>query len=115
MVAIRIETDIIVKLALENIPFFFRNQFKEYCAVVKVVTATNTHYEIMNLEDHNFSSALRYLWEQENIAQNKPLRTTISQDHIKQACATLESKIDHSEIPPLTTYLRVAWREEKKS
>lgn len=79
------QADIVVKLALENIPFFFRNQFKEYCAVVKVVTAADTHYEIMNIEDHNFSSALRYLWEQENIAQDKPLKTTISQDHIKQA------------------------------
>jgi GNAT superfamily N-acetyltransferase len=44
----------------------------------------------MNIEDHNFSSALRYLWEQENIAQTKPLKTTISQDHIKQACMRSE-------------------------
>lgn len=106
--------DILVKLALEDIPFFFRNQFKEYCAVVKVITATDTHYEIMNIEDHDFSSALRYLWEQENIAQNKPLKTTISQDHIKQACATLESKIDHNGVPRVITHLRVAWNEENK-
>ena len=31
--------DMIVKLALENIPLLFKNQFKEYCAVVKVITA----------------------------------------------------------------------------
>jgi hypothetical protein len=68
----------------------------------------------MNIEDHNFSSALRYLWEQENIAQNKPLKTTISQDHIKQACATLESKIDHNGVPRVITHLRVAWKEENK-
>jgi len=81
------QADVIVKLALENIPFCFKNQFKEYCAVLKVVTATETHYEVMNMEDHNFSSALRYLWEQENIAQNRPLKTTVSQDHIKtSAC-----------------------------
>jgi hypothetical protein len=108
------QADVIVKLALENIPFCFKNQFKEYCAVVKVVTATDTHYEVMNMEDHNFSSALRYLWEQENIAQNKPLKTTISQDHIKQARATLESKIDHSGVPRIMTHLRVAWKEENK-
>jgi hypothetical protein len=57
---------------LENIPLLFRNQFKEYCAVVKVVTAIDARYELMNIEDHSISSALRYLWEQENIAQNKP-------------------------------------------
>ncbi|GEM_PF-3542309 len=108
------QADVIVKLALENIPFCFKNQFKEYCAVVKVVTATETHYEVMNMEDHNFSSALRYLWEQENIAQNRPLKTTVSQDHIKQARATLESKIDHSGVPRIKTHLRVAWKEENK-
>jgi DNA polymerase family B len=108
------QADIIVKLALENIPFFFKNQFKEYCAVVKVATASDTRYEIMNIEDHNFSSALRYLWEQENIAQNKPLRTTVSQDNIKQACATIESKIDHSGVQRVITHLRVAWKEENK-
>jgi hypothetical protein len=108
------QADIIVKLALQSIPFCFKNHFKEYCAVVKVVTATETHYEVMNMEDHNFSSALRYLWEQENIAQNRPLKTTISQDHIKQASATLESKIDRSGIPRIRTHLRVAWKEENK-
>jgi DNA polymerase elongation subunit (family B) len=108
------QADVIVKLALENIPFCFKNQFKEYCAVVKVVTSSETHYEVMNMEDHNFSSALRYLWEQENIAQNRPLKTTVSQDHIKQARATLESKVDHSGVPRVKTHLRVAWKEENR-
>jgi DNA polymerase elongation subunit (family B) len=104
------QSDIIVQLAHQHIPLFFKNQFKEYCAVVKV----NTHYEIVNLEDQRFSAALRYLWIEENIAKNRPQITTIGEDQIKRAKDTLVSEIERSRIPKITTHLRVAWGQKKE-
>jgi DNA polymerase elongation subunit (family B) len=103
------QSDIIVQLAHRHIPLFFKNQFKEHCAVVKV----NTHYEVVNLDDQRFSAALRHLWIEENIAKNRPQITTIGEDQLKRAKDTLVSEIEHSKVPKITTHLRVAWGPKK--
>lgn len=110
------QADILVSLARKEVPLFFKNQFREYCAVVKVdieneVIGKRTHYEVVKLDEYAFKSALRHLWIQENIAQNNPAKITIGEDQLKQAVESLKHDVDHNGIPPIETHLRVAWKE----
>src|SRR6266487_5715087 len=103
------QSDVIVQLARQHIPLFFKNQFKEYCAVIKV----NNWYEVVNLDDQRFSSALRHLWIEENVSKNRAMITTIGEDQLKRAKDTLTSDIEHSKIPRITTHLRVTWGQKR--
>jgi hypothetical protein len=104
------QADMLVGLARKEVPLFFKNQFREYCAVVKVdieneVIGKRTHYEVVELDDYAFRSALRHLWIQENIAQNNPAKITISEEQLNQAIESLKHDVDHSGIPRIETHL----------
>jgi hypothetical protein len=110
------QADILVSLARKGVPLFFKNQFREYCAVIRVdieneVIGKRMHYEVVKLDEYAFKSALRHFWIQENIAQNNPAKITIGEDQLNQAIESLKHDVDHSGIPPIETHLRVAWKE----
>ena len=112
------QADILVSLAQKGVPLFFKNQFREYCAVVRVdieneVIGKRTHYEVVKLDEYAFKSVLRHLWIQENIAQNNPANITVGEDQLNQAIEALKHDVDHSGIPSIETHLRVAWKETK--
>jgi hypothetical protein len=53
------QADILVSLARKEVPLFFKNQFREYCAVIRVdieneVIGKRTHYEVVKLDEYAF-------------------------------------------------------------
>jgi len=105
------EADILVNIAEKEIPFFFVNHLNQACAVAKV----RNHYEIMEMnEDSTFLGLLRQMWRDNNIANNKTLRVTISEDMLKRARASLVGAANQLERPRIKTHLRVAWKEKNK-
>ncbi len=105
------EADILVNIAEKEIPFFFVNHLNQPCAVVKV----RNHYEIMEMnDDSTFLVLLRQMWRDNNIANNKTLKITISEDMLKRARAALVGAVNQLERPRIKTHLRVAWKEKNK-
>lgn len=105
------EADILVNIAEKEIPFFFMNHLNQPCAVVKV----RNHYEIMEMnDDSTFLGLLHQMWRNNNIANNKTLKITISEDMLKRARAALVGAANQLERPKIKTHLRVAWKEKNK-
>ncbi|MDQ6862975.1 MAG: hypothetical protein M3044_04050 [Thermoproteota archaeon] len=105
------EADVLVNIAEKEIPFFFVNHLNQPCAVVKV----RNHYEIMEMnDDSTFLGLLRQMWRDTNIANNKTLKITISEDMLKRARAALVGAANQLERPRIKTHLRVAWKEKNK-
>ncbi|MDQ6669142.1 MAG: FAD-dependent oxidoreductase, partial [Thermoproteota archaeon] len=105
------EADILVNIAEKEIPFFFVNHLNQPCAVVKV----RNHYEIMEMnDDSTFLGLLRQMWRDNNIANNKTMKITISEDMLKRARAALVGAVNQLECPRIKTHLRVAWKEKNK-